>query len=115
MASTSGALNLIVYSYNRELGLKAFLHDLWTSLAMFRVWYAFAIEDIRQRYSRSFVGVLWLGFGFVLFIFAIALLFRGWSPDQIILTAIGLSLYQFLVGVMQGFAVSLTRAPPLGN
>lgn len=44
------------------------LRDIALAMARWRLWTAFAVEDLRQTYRRSLLGVLWITVGFAIFV-----------------------------------------------
>lgn len=48
--------------------LSGALRDIVGALRRWRVWTAFAAEDLRQTYRRTFVGVFWITLSFAIFV-----------------------------------------------
>jgi ABC-type polysaccharide/polyol phosphate export permease len=53
---------------NRRTRITGALGDIGGAVARWRLWSAFAIEDLRQTYRRSLLGVFWIFLGFGLFV-----------------------------------------------
>lgn len=47
---------------------QACLNDIWSGLKLWRVWWAFAIENIRRVYHRTLLGALWISLSFCAFV-----------------------------------------------
>lgn len=51
-----------------QASLSGALKDLGGGLRRWRLWNAFAVEDLRQTYRRSIIGVLWITLSFAIFV-----------------------------------------------
>jgi ABC-type polysaccharide/polyol phosphate export permease len=60
-----------VTKYDYQLGL----NDLKSSLAGWRVWYTFAVNDVKRRYRRSRLGQFWLTLSMALTIGGLGLVY----------------------------------------
>ncbi|MCP2669699.1 ABC transporter permease [Maricaulaceae bacterium EIL42A08] len=65
----------------RQASLSAALRDIFQAVLRWRLWMAFAIEDLRQTYRRSLLGVLWISFGFAIFV-AVKIFIFGTMLDR---------------------------------
>ena len=92
---------IITYSLRKEVGVRALLGDIVDGARRYDVWKAFAWEETKQRFNRSVLGLAWIAVSFLIFVLAIALFFRGFTAEHVAHVAIGLAIYQFLVGIMQ--------------
>src|SRR5678815_1591299 len=55
------------------------LSDWRQGLALFPLWSALAIEDLRDRYRRTLLGLTWIIFSFALFVGVKVLVFGLWT------------------------------------
>lgn len=80
------------------------LLDIWTGILQWRVWTALAMEDLRRRYHRAAIGILWVTLSFLAFIVVKALVFNRFAGDLefafSIYLALGFLLWQFMNGVV---------------
>ena len=84
------------------IGPVAVARDFVDGFALNRVWLAFAWDDVQNRYRRSVLGIAWIGLSYLFFVFAILVLFRGYtlgSSDAFLhYVAIGYASFVFLSG-----------------
>lgn len=102
--------NRIVIEGGRGFDPKGLLQDLWRGLKMHQTWRAFAMDEVRNRYRRSILGLAWLGISYLLYVFAIALFFNGFSElgDSAFVSyvAFGFAIFTFLISnVVDGCSV----------
>lgn len=86
------------------------LKDMLRGLARKELWLAFAAEEVRQRYRRSRLGLVWIVVSYALFVGAISIFFGGFSrkdsSEFIAHVAVGYALFSFLsANVTDGCAV----------
>lgn len=91
------------------------LRDLADGLRAHRVWRVFAWDEIQNRYRRSALGLAWLGFSYLLFVFAIALFFGGFSKLEgstfVVHVAFGFAIFNvILAAIVDGCAVFVRTA-----
>ncbi|MCR9260204.1 MAG: ABC transporter permease [Pseudomonadaceae bacterium] len=80
------------------------LSDLWKGVTQWRIWTALAMEDLRRRYHRAAIGLLWVTLSFCAFIVVKALVFNRFAGSLefsfAIYLALGFLLWQFMNGVV---------------
>lgn len=54
--------------------------DLWLGWQLNYIWRALAVEDVRQRYRRSVLGIGWIFISFALMVGTLFVIFAGTSP-----------------------------------
>jgi len=54
--------------------------DLWLGWRLNYIWRALAVEDVRQRYRRSVLGIGWIFISFALMVGTLFVIFAGTSP-----------------------------------
>ena len=74
-----------------ELGQRQTLaawNDICTGFASWRLWIALALEDVRIRFKRTYIGIFWTTLSFILFVAVKVLIFGGLatSVDSIYFT-----------------------------
>jgi len=76
--------------------------DLREAIERHRLWWSLAQEDIRQAYRQSIFGVLWAIFSYVIFAFAILMVFTGGKPTAEFAgyIAVGLLIWNYISGVI---------------
>jgi ABC-type polysaccharide/polyol phosphate export permease len=89
------------------------LKDLIRGLGKRRLWWAFAMDEVQQRYRRSRLGLVWIVISYLLFVASIAIFFGGFSEkgpsDFVAHVAVNYALFTFLVAnVTDGCAVFRT-------
>ncbi|WP_421790258.1 ABC transporter permease [Hyphobacterium sp.] len=70
------------------------LQDLGRGVALWRLWFELAEDDLRQRYRRTVFGALWVGISYLIFSIAIAFISSEMS---------GTALTPLMVYVATGF------------
>lgn len=89
----------ITYSAKRSQFL-ATLTDLKEGLLRWPLWMSFAWEDLRDRYKRSYIGILWQTFSFAIFIGVKVLIFgrvANASPEYFaVYVTLGLFVWTFI-------------------
>lgn len=77
------------------------LRDLMGGLARTRLWFAFAADEVQQRYRRSRLGLAWVVVSYLLFVAAIAIFFGGFSEKGVMeftaYVAVNYAFFSFLV------------------
>ena len=90
---------------------KTLLGEFRQTLSLRRFWLAFAWEDIKTSYRRTFFGVLWITITFLAFVGVKALIFvplmsSPKGPDYYVMyIALGLLTWQFLQNIMTSATV----------
>lgn len=78
------------------------LKDLVAGLSRTSLWYAFAAEEIRQRYRRSKIGIAWIIVSYIIFVAAISIFFGGFSEkggaEFVVYVAVNYAIFTFAVG-----------------
>ena len=59
------------------------IEDVRESLRLSETWQAFALEDLRKRYIRSYAGLWWIFLSFGAFVFIKAIIFTPLSPESL--------------------------------
>lgn len=76
------------------------LRDLARGLSSTRLWWAFAADEVQQRYRRSRLGLAWIVISYVLFVAAISIFFGGFSDkganEFTAYVAVNYALFSFL-------------------
>lgn len=84
---------------------KLFFTDIVQGASMFNVWRTFAMDDMRQRYRRSVLGLLWIALSYATFVAAIVFFFGAFtraSPAEFVTyVAVGYATFTFLMGNVQ--------------
>lgn len=77
------------------------LKDLWSGITRTELWWAFAAEEIQQRYRRSRLGIAWVVVSYLLFVVAISIFFGGFSPKGVgeftAYVAVNYAMFSFLI------------------
>lgn len=77
------------------------LRDLGRGLSKTQLWFAFAADEVQQRYRRSRLGLAWIVISYLLFVSAISIFFGGFSqkgPSEfVVYVAVNYALFSFLV------------------
>jgi len=77
------------------------LKDLWSGIHRTELWWAFAAEEIQQRYRRSRLGIAWVIVSYALFVGAISIFFGGFSSkgagEFTAYVAMNYAMFSFLV------------------
>ena len=86
------------------------LKDLWAGIARTELWWAFAAEEIQQRYRRSRLGIAWVVLSYLLFVVSISIFFGGFSSkaagEFTAHVAVNYAMFSFLIAnVTDGCAV----------
>lgn len=68
-----------VFSAQSQAGVPGMIADILGGFRAGRVWRAFAWEEIKRRYRRSALGLLWIVIGYVAFVAAVALFFGNFN------------------------------------
>ena len=75
--------------------------DLCSGLSRTELWWAFAFDEIQQRYRRSRLGIAWVVVSYALFVIAIAVFFGGFSEKGLTeftaYVAMNYAMFSFLV------------------
>ena len=83
-------------------GAKAALADLRDGWRRRSMWRAFALEDLRQQYGRTFFGLGWITIAFAILVAIKGVFFSVFSTRSMaeftLYVALGFLVYQFLVG-----------------
>jgi ABC-type polysaccharide/polyol phosphate export permease len=100
-------------SIGGKSGLLIGLRDLIRGLRKRRLWWAFAMDEVQQRYRRSRLGLAWIVISYLLFVASIAIFFGGFSEkgpsDFVAHVAVNYALFSFLVAnITDGCAVFRT-------
>lgn len=87
-----------------------FFFDIVSGLKMHEIWRNFAWEEVLSRYHRSTMGLLWIVFGYAIFVAGISFFFGGFAKmgrgNFTIYVALGYASFQFLIAnVVDGCAV----------
>lgn len=104
----------VVFSASTGGGLGATLDDLVAGAKAGRIWRAFAWEETKKRYRRTFFGVAWIAVSYAFFVAALALFFGGEKAagaENLHATAyiaIGLAAFNFLSSAMTDGATVFT-------
>ena len=81
-----------------------FLRDISEGLARWELWRTFAVDEIQQRYRRSYLGVLWILVSYAMFVGGISVIFSAFTSESsesfIIHVAIGYAAFMFIIGNM---------------
>lgn len=76
------------------------LKDLVRGLSSTRLWWAFAADEVQQRYRRSRLGLAWIVVSYVLFVASISIFFGGFSDkgatEFTAYVAVNYALFSFL-------------------
>lgn len=101
--------------FNSEGGVLSFLADLLAGIRRVELWYTFALEEIKQRYRRSILGVLWILVSYGMFVGGVSFVFTAFTGEDtstfILHVAIGFAAYNFIVGnVIDGCQVFISAA-----
>lgn len=85
--------------------IKGAIKDLGVGLARWKLWTAFAIEDMRQVYRRSILGAFWISVSFAVFIAVKFLIFgsmigAGYGDYFTLYLTIGFFVWQFMSQVV---------------
>jgi ABC-2 type transport system permease protein len=98
--STSDLATKPVVIHTGRKRAASFIVDVLRGASMVNVWRTFAMDDIRQRYRRSVLGLLWIILSFATFVAAITFFFGAFtraSPSEFVThVAIGFAVYSFL-------------------
>ena len=83
-------------------GLGPALRDFRQGWKRAPMWRAFALEDLRQQYGRTFFGLGWIAIAFAILVGIKGVFFSVFSPRPLgeftLYVALGFLVYQFLVG-----------------
>jgi ABC-type polysaccharide/polyol phosphate export permease len=81
------------------------LKDLWMGISRTELWWAFATEEIQQRYRRSRLGIAWIVISYMLFVAAISVFFGGFSEkrgsDFVAYVSVNYAMFSFLTANLQ--------------
>lgn len=99
----------------RASDLLAALHDLVRAARRWRLWSAFAVEDMRATYRRSLLGVAWVSLSFAVFVAVKVLIFgsmtgRASSAYYSVYLMLGFFSWQFMAASVGGGTGVFTRA-----
>ena len=101
-APTAAAPAPRVVTPDSAIGPVAVIRDFSGGLRLHDVWLTFAWDEVQNRYRRSVFGIAWIGFSYLFFVFAILVLFRGYSLGSgdafLHYVAIGYASFIFLAG-----------------
>lgn len=94
----------------RRFDLRGILRDLATGFRHHEVWLAFAWDEIQNRYRRSALGLAWLAISYLIYVFAIATFFGGFSglDGRLFVqhVAFGMLIYNVVIGnIVDGCSV----------
>lgn len=119
MASDAGAADresVVEFSRDGSRGLRAAVRDLATGLRHRELWSAFAWEELRHRYRRSFLGLVWIPAAFALLVAIKGLFFASFSGHPLaeftLYVALGFLVYQFFVGNLNEGCAAFTSEQP---
>lgn len=77
------------------------LKDLWSGFSRTELWWAFAFDEIQQRYRRSRLGIAWVVVSYAMFVFAISVFFGGFSDKGVeeftAYVAVNYAMFSFLL------------------
>ena len=59
-----------------------FLRDISEGLARWELWRTFAVDEIQQRYRRSYLGVLWILVSYAMFVGGISVIFSAFTSES---------------------------------
>ena len=106
-------MQAIEYSQRTATGLRPILGDLYRGILNYRIWWAFAVEEIKNRYRRSAFGLIWIVLAFILLVFALVVFFGARSNQGRELTvyvSLGLVAYQFLMSSLTDSCTVFVRS-----
>ncbi|MGF1463403.1 MAG: ABC transporter permease [Maricaulaceae bacterium] len=96
--------------------LDAARRDIAEGLRAWRIWLAFAQEDLRQIYKRTVLGVAWIAVSFALFVGVKTLVFGALSTADARYfaahVALGFWVWQFAQGAVSEGAMAFVNAEP---
>lgn len=85
--------------------MTAFFADIVHGIGNIDVWLTFATDDMKQRYRRSALGLIWIMLSYAIFVGGISLFFSAFSQtspkDFIAYVAIGFAMFGFLMAQIQ--------------
>ncbi|MCA8901951.1 MAG: ABC transporter permease [Hyphomonas sp.] len=96
------------------------LKDLVRGLSKVNLWWAFAVDEVQQRYRRSKLGLAWIVVSYVIFVAAISIFFGGFSvkgvSDFTAHVAVNYAFFAFLIAtVTDGCAVFRSNKTWVGS
>ncbi|WP_394692834.1 ABC transporter permease [Hyphobacterium sp.] len=62
------SLRPVTISGSEQISIAGAIGDIVRAAARWRLWSALAVEDIRQTYRRTFIGVFWISLSFAIFV-----------------------------------------------
>ena len=91
-----------VYGTSGWFDLAGITHDIIRGLRYKSLFVEFAKNEIKDRYRRSMLGVLWIVISYLLFVGAIAVFFGSFAKmpltDYLLYVALGYAGYQYIIG-----------------
>lgn len=106
----------IEYSRQTSLGVGNILRDLRDGAKNYPMWSAFAVEEIKNRYRKSGLGLIWIILSFLILVFGLVLFFGGLNGEQgrrfTVYVSLGLVGFQFLMGSLTDGCTVFVRAAP---
>lgn len=96
------------------------LKDLIQGLSKVSLWWAFAVDEVQQRYRRSRLGLAWIVVSYLIFVAAISIFFGGFSEkgpnDFLAHVAVNYALFSFLIAnITDGCAVFRANKTWIGS
>lgn len=96
--------------YSARGSLTSCIKDFGAGLRMTEIWLTFALDDMRQRYRRSALGLSWIVISFAIFVAGITFFFGAFNRQEpgefLAYVAIGYAVFLFLIGnIVDGCAV----------
>lgn len=83
-------------------GLSGFVHDISGGIRQWQVSSTFALDEIQQRYRRSYLGVLWIMVSYAMFVGGISIIFSGFTSESstsfLIHVALSYAAFMFIIG-----------------
>ena len=104
MSAQGSALQPVVTRSGRKR-VASFFADIVLGASMVNVWRTFAMDDMRQRYRRSVLGLLWIVLSYATFVLAVTFFFGAFtraSPSEFVTyVAVGYAAFMFLMANIQ--------------
>jgi ABC-2 type transport system permease protein len=96
------------------------LKDFVKGLSKVSLWWAFAVDEVQQRYRRSRLGLIWIVVSYIIFVAAISIFFGGFSRKDanefVAHVAVNYAFFSFLIAnVTDGCAVFRSNKTWLGS
>lgn len=107
-------MTTIEFSKRASSGLLPVLIDLIKGAKKYPIWSAFAVEEIKNRYRYSGLGLVWIVLSFVILVFGLVVFFGGLSGEEgrrfTVYVSLGLVGYQFLMGSLTDACAVFVRS-----